>query len=117
MTKALKIYESRSAFLALLIMVLTAAMFVGGSPPTTQDDEVRDITKDWGKSRPGEPTKVKNTKLLYDIKTKIPKEKDRADSVGNSEVGVTIWRFRRARADDDNEVRDLLPKTNTRFSK
>jgi hypothetical protein len=108
MTKALKIYEGRHAFVGLLIVVLAAAMFAGGSPPTAQDDEVRDITKDWGKSRPGEPKKVKNTKILYDIKTRIPKAKDRADSFGNSEVGVTIWRFRRARANDAIEVRDLL---------
>jgi hypothetical protein len=109
MTKASKTYESRRAFVALLIVVLAIGIFAGGSPQGAQEDEVRDITKDWKKQRPGEPAQDKSAKILYDIKTRIPKEKDRPDSVGSSEVGVTIWRFRRARADDDIEIRDLLP--------
>ena len=73
--------------------------------PVRQDDEVRDITKDWKQKRP-EAQSARKRPPVYSIKSRIPPEQDRPDSVGDSEIGLTIWRYRPAKPGD--EVRDLI---------
>src|SRR5512145_2187335 len=95
---------------AILVLALSMLMPAGeqflsaASRRTRQDDELRDITKDWKQKRQDSQSSKKKPPL-YVIKTRIPKVADLPGSAGDAEIGVTIWRYRRAKAGD--EVRDL----------
>jgi hypothetical protein len=70
-----------------------------------QDDELRDITKDWKQKRPGAQSSPKKPPN-YSIKTRIPAGQDRPESASDSEIGITLWRYRPSGPAD--EVRDLI---------
>jgi len=83
------------------VSLLGAASFIAAAP----QDDLRDITKDWKQKRPGSQSSTKKAPA-YSIRTRIPIKEDLPGSAGDSEIGVTIWRYRPSRPSD--EVRDLI---------
>jgi len=95
-------------------IAICAMSLVPGAGHSLQDDETRDITKDWKPKRAQAKSSAPAPRIpQYSVKTKIPKQQDRADSAGNSEVGLSVWRLRPSKSSD--QVRDLIqPKADGR---
>ena len=63
-------------------LVICAMGLVLGAAPQGQDDETRDITKDWKPKRAQSQTASTAKIPPYSVKAKIPKAQDRVDSAG-----------------------------------
>jgi len=105
MTARFPLYKATLTSMLFVIMLAGEQFVIAASQQTQQDGELRDIIKDWKQKRPGSQSSTKKPPV-YTVKTRIPKEKDLLGSAGDAEIGVTIWRYRRAKAGD--EVRDLV---------
>ncbi|HEY6333550.1 MAG TPA: hypothetical protein VI756_29790 [Blastocatellia bacterium] len=99
--------EPRDSLGRLVNVGIISTMFfvsltVASSPsPHAQDQQMRDVGKEWAAKRP-ENDSDKSTVLhpAYIIKTQIPKSLDTPNLEADPRIGVTVWRLRPSTASD-----------------